>query len=181
MTKQICIYTDGGTIRGMDFAAWAFVVPRANGSYFKRSGILKDCSNNGAEVMACGFSLNFVANHSIIRSLDEVLVFTDSPRPFDGLNGMLEHWESNGWRSKNKRKKGKYARTIRELSEKDYWIYLLKQKRLVESVGCAVTPVKVKSHSNNYWNDCADRIVKRELARHCQRIDAGRIDVWRYC
>ena len=170
---NIDIYTDGGAFRGENYAAWSFIIPGINptdfchcrNTYIGRSGLLSDSTHNGAEIMAVAFALEFVASTaSRFVNLDSVTIHSDCNRPVDALNGLLEKWANNGWRTLSPAGKRKHAEGSRNLSEKDKWVFLYAQVKLIECLGLKINAIKIPSHSGIYWNEKCDSFVKSHLS-----------------
>jgi len=172
---NIDIYTDGGAFPDQDFAAWAFMIPGIHPTelnlcerksvYIHRSGRLEDSTSNGAEIMAVAFGLEFVANNiNRLPVAESTTIYSDCDRPVDALNGLLERWAGNGWRTSTPAKKRTNAEGKRGLSEKDKWVFLYAQVKRIESLNLKIKAVKVPAHSGVYWNEKCDASVKHELA-----------------
>lgn len=168
---NIDVYTDGGAFRDKKFAAWSFIIPGFNptdlckckNTYISKSGLLPESTNNGAEIIAVAFALEFISN-SRLAGVDSVTIYSDCDRPVDALNGLLDRWADNGWKTLSPSKKRKHAEGLRGLSEKDKWVFLYAQVKLLERLGLTVKAVKVPSHTGVFWNEKCDKVVKYELA-----------------
>lgn len=170
---NIDIYTDGGAFRGETYAAWSFIVPGINpkdfcqcrNTYISESGLLPDSTHNGAEIMAVAFALEFIASAADrFIGLESLMIYSDCDRPVDALNGHLEKWASNGWRTLSPAKKRRHATGLRGLSEKDKWVFLYAQVQRVKSLGLRIEATKIRAHSGIYWNEKCDSFVKSHLA-----------------
>jgi ribonuclease HI len=167
------IYTDGGAFHAHPFAAWAFIFPDIHpddlnlcaGRYLRRSGLLNESTNNGGEIMAVAFALEFVAdNIGRLPLLKSITVYSDCDRPVDAINGLLEQWANNGWRTLKPAKQRVNAQGKRGLSERDKWIFLYAQTKRIEAFNVEINAVKIPGHSGIYWNEKCDALVKHKLA-----------------
>ena len=174
---NIDIYTDGGKFLDRDFAAWSFIILDVNpmglrghkSPHIVKSGIISHSTSNGAEVLAVAFALEFVLTAvTQLTGVSTITVYSDCCRPVDALNGLIEKWANNGWRNLSTSKRRTHAATNRALSEKDKWVFLYAQLKVLESFGVEVKAIKVPAHTGVYWNEKCDALVKYELAMAVQ-------------
>ena len=137
---MIKIYTDGSCIGNPGNGGWAAII-NANGDTKKISGSEKNTTNNRMELIAVISALKYVQNENIE-------LFTDSKYTKDGIEKWIYNWKKNGWKTANKQ-------SVKNI---DLWQDLdqLNQKKNVHWNW-------VKGHSNNEYNNMADKLARSEI------------------
>ena len=132
------IYTDGACSGNPGPGGWGAVIFDEKEKQYNISGNVKDTTNNRMELMAPIMALKK------IKSMSNVMIFTDSTYVKNGITEWIKKWEKNGWKSSSKK----------PVKNKDLWIKLndLCQKNKVMWKW-------VKGHSNNKFNDLADELA----------------------
>lgn len=107
--------------------------------------IVKNATNNIAELTAMQEALNFILN----RKPKKVIIYTDSKYVVNGLNEWCANWIKTNWIKPD----GSVV------LNKEYWeeLYSLKNKLLELKIDLTIE--WVKGHSNNVGNDEADRLA----------------------
>ena len=136
------IYTDGACSGNPGPGGWGAVIFDEKKKQINISGKVKDTTNNRMELMAPIMALKK------IKSLSEVVVFTDSTYVKNGITEWIKKWKKNDWKNSNKK----------TVKNKDLWMKLnnLCQKN-------KVIWKWVKGHSNNKYNDLADKLATLEI------------------
>ena len=132
------IYTDGACSGNPGPGGWGAVIFDEKEKQYNISGNVKDTTNNRMELMAPIMALKK------IKSMSNVMIFTDSTYVKNGITEWIKKWEKNGWKSSNKK----------SVKNKDLWLKLndLCQKN-------KVIWKWVKGHSNNKYNILADKLA----------------------
>ena len=136
------IYTDGACSGNPGPGGWGAVIFDEKEKQYNISGNVKDTTNNRMELMAPIMALKK------IKSMSNVMIFTDSTYVKNGITEWIKKWEKNGWKSSSKK----------PVKNKDLWIKLndLCQKNKVQWKW-------IKGHSNNKYNDLADELATRAV------------------
>ena len=132
------IYTDGACSGNPGPGGWGAVIFDERKKQINISGKIKDTTNNRMELMAPIMALKK------IKSMSEVVVFTDSTYVKNGITEWIKKWKKNDWNNSNKK----------PVKNKDLWIKL---NDLCESN--KVIWKWVKGHSGNKYNDLADELA----------------------
>lgn len=90
------IYTDGACSGNPGAGGWG-VILRCNGVEKELSGGCSDTTNNRMELTAVIKALS-----ALTKSCD-VVIYTDSRYVMDGVTKWLPNWQTNGWRTANKK------------------------------------------------------------------------------
>lgn len=145
----INIYTDGSFDPKSKKGAWSVVI-LDHRKIRKFSGIRKETTNNRIELEAVIQALKFVT----LKNVKKVNIYTDSFYVFDIVKSKkFLVWKKNNWKKKNRKK-------IKNFQE---WKRFIKYYNLLKSKNIDVNIIKVKAHSQNYYNNLADRIAKNKL------------------
>ena len=136
------IYTDGACSGNPGPGGWGAVIFDEKKKQINISGKVKDTTNNRMELMAPIMALKK------IKSLSEVVVFTDSTYVKNGITEWIKKWKKNDWKNSNKK----------TVKNKDLWIKLnnLCQKN-------KVIWKWVKGHSTNKYNNLADKLATQAI------------------
>jgi len=132
------IYTDGACSGNPGPGGWGAVIFDERKKQINISGKIKDTTNNRMELMAPIMALKK------IKSMSEVVVFTDSTYVKNGITEWIKKWKKNDWNNSNKK----------PVKNKDLWIKL---NDLCESN--KVIWKWVKGHSGNKYNNLADELA----------------------
>ena len=132
------IYTDGACSGNPGPGGWGAVILDEEKNEINISGKEKATTNNRMELMAPIMALKK------IKSMSEVVVFTDSTYVKNGITEWIKKWKKNDWNNSNKK----------PVKNKDLWIKL---NDLCESN--KVIWKWVKGHSGNKYNDLADELA----------------------
>jgi len=136
------IYTDGACSGNPGPGGWGAVIFDEKEKQYNISGNVKDTTNNRMELMAPIMALKKV------KSMSNVMIFTDSTYVKNGITEWIKKWEKNGWKSSSKK----------PVKNKDLWIKLndLCQKNKVQWKW-------IKGHSNNKYNNLADELATEAI------------------
>ena len=136
------IYTDGACSGNPGPGGWGAVIFDEKEKQYNISGNVKDTTNNRMELMAPIMALKK------IKSMSNVMIFTDSTYVKNGITEWIKKWEKNGWKSSSKK----------PVKNKDLWIKLndLCQKNKVQWKW-------IKGHSNNKYNHLADDLATEAI------------------
>ena len=136
------IYTDGACSGNPGPGGWGAVIFDEKKKQYNISGNVKDTTNNRMELMAPIMALKK------IKSMSNVMIFTDSTYVKNGITEWIKKWEKNGWKSSSKK----------PVKNKDLWIKLndLCQKNKVQWKW-------IKGHSNNKYNNLADELATEAI------------------
>ena len=136
------IYTDGACSGNPGPGGWGAVIFDEKEKQYNISGNVKDTTNNRMELMAPIMALKKV------KSMSNVMIFTDSTYVKNGITEWIKKWEKNGWKSSSKK----------PVKNKDLWIKLndLCQKNKVQWKW-------IKGHSSNKYNNLADELATEAI------------------
>jgi ribonuclease HI len=136
------LYTDGACSGNPGPGGWGAVIFDEKEKQYNISGNVKDTTNNRMELMAPIMALKK------IKSMSNVMIFTDSTYVKNGITEWIKKWEKNGWKSSSKK----------PVKNKDLWIKLndLCQKNKVQWKW-------IKGHSNNKYNNLADELATEAI------------------
>ena len=136
------IYTDGACSGNPGPGGWGAVIFDEKEKQYNISGNVKVTTNNRMELMAPIMALKK------IKSMSNVMIFTDSTYVKNGITEWIKKWEKNGWKSSSKK----------PVKNKDLWIKLndLCQKNKVQWKW-------IKGHSNNKYNNLADDLATEAI------------------
>ncbi|MDB9743193.1 ribonuclease HI [Pelagibacteraceae bacterium] len=136
------IYTDGACSGNPGPGGWGAVIFDEKEKQYNISGNVKNTTNNRMELMAPIMALKK------IKSMSNVMIFTDSTYVKNGITEWIKKWEKNGWKSSSKK----------PVKNKDLWIKLndLCQKNKVQWKW-------IKGHSNNKYNNLADDLATEAI------------------
>ena len=137
---MIKIYTDGAGSGNPGRGGWAAIIIDGE-KVEKISGASENTTNNRMELIAVISALKYVQNENIE-------LFTDSKYTKDGIEKWIYNWKKNGWKTANKQ-------SVKNI---DLWQDLdqLNQKKNVHWNW-------VKGHSNNEYNNMADKLARSEI------------------
>ena len=145
--KKVEIYTDGACKGNPGPGGWAAIL--SFGSIEKElSGGEPETTNNRMELLAV---LNGL---SALKESCEVTIYSDSQYFVDSVRlGRVHQWRANGWKTSTK----KPALNI------DLWeqILVLLEKHVV-------TPVWVKGHDGNLYNERCDKLASDQAKKYAK-------------
>ena len=152
MNRYLEFYTDGAFSSKTEMGGWAAVCVEDGNVIDTQSGYEPYSTNNRMELTAF---LSALENADTIETGNtKVTIYTDSAYIANCFNqNWYVKWMSNGWRTSDKQ----------DVKNQDLWrrivaLYIKLKERLDLSI------VKVKSHSDNPWNNYADLLaVKARL------------------
>ena len=152
MNRHLEFYTDGAFSSKTEMGGWAAVCVEDGNVIDTQSGYEPYSTNNRMELTAF---LSALENADTIETGNtKVTIYTDSAYIANCFNqNWYVKWMSNGWRTSDKQ----------DVKNQDLWrrivaLYIKLKERLNLSI------VKVKSHSDNPWNNYADLLaVKARL------------------
>jgi len=138
------IYTDGACSGNPGPGGWAFVL-KFGDRLKEQSGFEKDTTNNRMELLAV------IKGLEQIKRECQVEVFSDSSYIVNAINqGWLRNWQTNGWRTSDKK----------DVKNRDLWEQLLQ-------LNAKWSPkyTWVKGHSSNQLNNRCDELARGEILK----------------
>ena len=143
--KKIDLYTDGACSFNPGPGGYGIVL--IYGDYIKKfSGFEKLTTNNRMELMAV------VVGLSKVKQPCEINIYTDSAYVCNAfLNNWVYNWQKNNWKTANKK----------DVKNIDLWEKLLKNMHPHK-----VNWIKVKGHSDNYYNNMCDELARNEIVKN---------------
>ena len=140
------IYTDGACVGNPGPGGWAAIILTDNEKK-EIFGGEKLTTNNRMELTATIKALEYCESQEGEQpSLNEICIYTDSTYVKEGITVWIKVWEKNDWKTKDK----KNVKNI------DLW------KKLKELVKSKQVEWKwIKGHSEDPFNDLADRLAKK--------------------
>ena len=153
MNRHLEFYTDGAFSSKTEMGGWAAVCVEDNNVIDTQSGYEPYSTNNRMELTAF---LSALENADTIETGNtKVTIYTDSAYIANCFNqNWYVKWMSNGWRTSDKQ----------DVKNQDLWrrivaLYIKLKERLDLSI------VKVKSHSDNPWNNYADLLAVKARSK----------------
>lgn len=142
--KHVDIYTDGACSGNPGAGGWAAILIY-KGVEKQVSGYNKDTTNNRMELFA------IIQGLRQLKERCDVMVVSDSAYATDPfLQGWLEGWKKNNWRTASKD----------DVKNVDLW------KSLVFEVEKhKVRFVRVKGHADNVYNNRCDKMARDEIKK----------------
>jgi len=139
--KTVDIYTDGAC-SGNPGAGGYCAILIYNGVEKVVSGSEEQTTNNRMELLAV------IKGLEALKEKCKVNLYSDSAYVVDAfLQGWVDSWQANNWRTANKK----------EVKNPDLWKKLLSLTDMH-----VVTFIKVKGHSDNEYNNRCDKIAVSE-------------------
>jgi ribonuclease HI len=145
--KRVEIFTDGACSGNPGPGGWGAILRLRGGA---NDGHVKELSggealttNNRMELMAAISAL------SALREPVEVDLYTDSNYVRDGINGWIEGWKRNGWKTAAKK----------PVKNAELWQALDEARRMHK-----VTWHWVKGHAGHPENERADELARMAMA-----------------
>lgn len=153
MNRHLEFYTDGAFSSKTEMGGWAAVCVEDGNVIDTQSGYEPYSTNNRMELTAF---LSALENADTIETGNtKVTIYTDSAYIANCFNqNWYVKWMSNGWRTSDKQ----------DVKNQDLWrrivaLYIKLKERLDLSI------VKVKSHSDNPWNNYADLLAIKSRSK----------------
>lgn len=153
MNRHLEFYTDGAFSSKTEMGGWAAVCVEDGNIIDTQSGYEPYSTNNRMELTAF---LSALENADTIETGNtKVTIYTDSAYIANCFNqNWYVKWMSNGWRTSDKQ----------DVKNQDLWrrivaLYIKLKGRLDLSI------VKVKSHSDNPWNNYADLLAVKARSK----------------
>lgn len=153
MNRHLEFYTDGAFSSKTEMGGWAAVCVEDGNVIDTQSGYEPYSTNNRMELTAF---LSALENADTIETGNtKVTIYTDSAYIANCFNqNWYVKWMSNGWRTSDKQ----------DVKNQDLWrrivaLYIKLKGRLDLSI------VKVKSHSDNPWNNYADLLAVKARSK----------------
>ena len=153
MNRHLEFYTDGAFSSKTEMGGWAAVCVEDGNVIDTQSGYEPYSTNNRMELTSF---LSALENADTIETGNtKVTIYTDSAYIANCFNqNWYVKWMSNGWRTSDKQ----------DVKNQDLWrrivaLYIKLKERLDLSI------VKVKSHSDNPWNNYADLLAVRARSK----------------
>ena len=153
MNRHLEFYTDGAFSSKTEMGGWAAVCVEDGNVIDTQSGYEPHSTNNRMELTAF---LSALENADTIETGNtKVTIYTDSAYIANCFNqNWYVKWMSNGWRTSDKQ----------DVKNQDLWrrivaLYIKLKERLDLSI------VKVKSHSDNPWNNYADLLAVKARSK----------------
>lgn len=135
---DVDLYTDGACSGNPGIGGWGYILLCKNKEK-QASGCCENSTNNQMELLAV------IEGVKAIKKPCNLSIYTDSAYVHNAFNqNWIDTWQKNGF--KNSQKK--------EVANKKMWLELLDalQKHNFKFV-------KVKGHSNNYYNNVCDKLA----------------------
>lgn len=153
MNRHLEFYTDGAFSSKTEMGGWAAVCVEDGNVIDTQSGYEPYSTNNRMELTAF---LSALENADTIETCNtKVTIYTDSAYIANCFNqNWYVKWMSNGWRTSDKQ----------DVKNQDLWrrivaLYIKLKERLDLSI------IKVKSHSDNPWNNYADLLAVKARSK----------------
>ena len=143
--KKVVIYTDGACSGNPGAGGWGAVL------FYKDkmkeiSGFDPETTNNQMELTAAIKALN------MLKEPCEIDLYSDSAYLVNAfLEGWLEKWQLNGFKSSNKK----------PVQNVELWQQLIELNKTHK-----IKWIKVKGHADNKYNNRCDQLATGEIAKH---------------
>jgi ribonuclease HI len=143
--KHVEIYTDGACSGNPGPGGWGAVLIY-KGTEREISGYSSETTNNRMELMAAIQGLN------ALKESCRVSLYTDSAYLCNAFNnGWTIAWQRNGWQNAKKK----------PVENKELWMMLINKSKEHQ-----ITWIKVKGHSDNEYNNRADKLAVAEIKKN---------------
>lgn len=136
------IYTDG-CCRNLKHGGWGYAVVKDNVVVYTKKGGVWNTTNNKMEMTAVIEALKYIKEHQS-EAGGNFTICADSKYVINGATSWIRTWKKNGWMTSKKE----------PVLNEDLW-------REIDALHSQVS-VKwqwVKGHSNNSFNDLADKLA----------------------
>jgi ribonuclease HI len=154
--KQVEIFTDGACSGNPGPGGWGAILRLRGGPH---DGRVKELS--GGEALTTNNRMELMAAISALSALKEpvaVDLYTDSNYVRDGINGWIDNWKRNGWRTSEKK----------PVKNAELWQALDEARRRHK-----VTWHWVKGHAGHPENERADELARMAMAPFKQGRNGG--------
>lgn len=142
---DVDLYTDGACSGNPGAGGWGFVLI-CKSKEKRMSGFEANTTNNRMELMAV------IEGIKAIKKTCNLTIYTDSAYVHNAFTqGWIENWQKNGF--KNAQKK--------PVANRELWLELLS---LLENHN--VKWIKVKGHTDNFYNNICDKLATDEIKKH---------------
>lgn len=143
--EKVIIFTDGACSGNPGPGGWGAIIIK-NGKEKEISGRKRNTTNNEMEMTAVIKALQTL-KHSY-----EVEIYSDSAYVINTLKkNWIKNWKSNGWKTTSGQ----------PVKNKKLWLEL---DNLVEMH--SVKFIKIKGHSNNYYNNRCDKLAVEQRKKY---------------
>ena len=145
--RQLEFYTDGAFSSRTEMGGWGAICVENNIVIDKQSGYEPYSTNNRMELTAFLSALENI--DTIETTQTKVIIYTDSAYIANCINQKwYSNWMSNGWRTSDRQ----------PVKNQDLWTRIV-ALYIKNNVRFKMEVIKVKSHSNNIYNEMADRLA----------------------
>lgn len=144
--KDIILYTDGACSGNPGIGGYGYILMYKD-LIKEFSGVDPETTNNQMEITAVIKGLNQ------IKEPCNVTIYTDSAYTMNAFDlGWIDNWEKNNWKNANKK----------PVKNVELW------KELIAAINRhnSVNWVKVKGHSDNYYNNRCDELARKEIENY---------------
>lgn len=145
--RQLEFYTDGAFSSRTEMGGWGAICVEDNIVIDKQSGYEPYSTNNRMELTAFLSALENI--DTIETAQTKVIIYTDSAYIANCINQKwYANWMSNGWRTSDRQ----------PVKNQDLWTRIV-ALYIKNNAHFKMEVIKVKSHSNNIYNEMADRLA----------------------
>ncbi|MBQ2864677.1 MAG: ribonuclease HI [Clostridia bacterium] len=146
--KKVDLYTDGACSYNPGPGGYGIVL-KYKDVQKEVSGFCDNTTNNRMEITAV------IEGFKLLKEPCDVTVYSDSAYTLNAfLEGWLENWQKNNWRTAGKK----------QVLNVDLWQELLK---VIEPH--KVTWVKVKGHADNELNNRCDALARKQIEENTKK------------
>ena len=146
--KKVELYTDGACSYNPGPGGYGIVL-KYKDAMKEFSGFCDNTTNNRMEITAV------IEGFKLLKEPCDVTVYSDSAYTLNAfLEGWLENWQKNNWRTAGKK----------PVLNVDLWQELLK---IIEPH--TVTWVKVKGHADNELNNRCDALARQQIEENMKK------------
>lgn len=145
--RQLEFYTDGAFSSRTEMGGWGAICIEDNIVIDKQSGYEPYSTNNRMELTAFLSALENI--DTIETTQTKVIIYTDSAYIANCINQKwYSNWMSNGWRTSDRQ----------PVKNQDLWTRIV-ALYIKNNVRFKMEVIKVKSHSDNLYNEMADKLA----------------------
>lgn len=146
--KKVDLYTDGACSYNPGPGGYGIVLIY-KGVVKEFSGFSDSTTNNKMELMAV------IEGLKKLKEKCSVTIYTDSSYVLNAFEkDWLVNWQKNNWRTANKK----------PVQNVELWLELMDQ-----IAKHTVTWVKVKGHSDNFYNNRCDELARKEIENNAKQ------------
>lgn len=148
------MFTDGACSGNPGIGGYCAVILTKDGNK-KITGAEENTTNNRMELMAVTKGLEYVKDNILkYERVKRIDVNSDSSYVVNGfVKCWIEVWKKNGW----------IKASGDEVKNKDLWLCLDELVKYFRNNGVSMQFIKVKGHSDNYFNELADKSAKNAI------------------